>query len=59
MGVMIAPVVGSGSCPAWMQMVEKRALSSSFTQMTLSPCNADPEAEAVNGKPGFSLCYHR
>jgi hypothetical protein len=31
MGVMIAPVDGSGSCPAWMQMVLKRAVSLSFT----------------------------
>jgi hypothetical protein len=31
MGVMIAPVDGSGSCPAWMQIVLNRALSRSFT----------------------------
>src|SRR5678815_1605216 len=30
MGVMIAPVDGSGSCPAWMQTVEKRAVFGSF-----------------------------
>jgi hypothetical protein len=29
-GVMIAPVPGSGVCPAWMQMVEKRASGGSF-----------------------------
>jgi hypothetical protein len=28
---MIAPVEGSGSCPAWMQTVEKRAVFGSFT----------------------------
>src|SRR5688572_28185437 len=31
MGVMIAPVAGSGSCPAWMQRVGKRASGVSFT----------------------------
>src|SRR5688500_8844868 len=33
---MIAPVDGSGSWPAWMQMVEKRAWSGSFTRSTVS-----------------------
>src|SRR5918995_596065 len=28
---MMAPVPGSGSCPAWMHTVEKRAPSGSFT----------------------------
>ena len=32
MGVMIAPVAGSGSWPAWMQTVEKRASGGSFTR---------------------------
>jgi hypothetical protein len=31
MGVMMAPVDGSGSWPAWMQTVLKRARSLSFT----------------------------
>src|SRR4030095_345522 len=31
MGVMMAPVAGSGSCPAWMQRVGKRASGVSFT----------------------------
>ena len=30
----MAPVEGSGSWPAWMQMVEKRAVSGSFTHVT-------------------------
>ena len=30
-GVMIAPVAGSGSCPAWMQIVLNRASLRSFT----------------------------
>jgi hypothetical protein len=34
--VMIAPVDGSGSWPAWIQMVGKRALSGSFTALTVS-----------------------
>src|SRR4029079_14434121 len=33
MGVMIAPVDGSGSCPAWMQTVEKRADAGSFMRV--------------------------
>src|SRR5690606_6692890 len=35
MGVVIAPVDGSGPWPAWMQMVEKRALGSIFTGVSL------------------------
>jgi hypothetical protein len=31
---MIAPVVGSGSWPAWMQMVLKRVRDVSFTRCT-------------------------
>jgi hypothetical protein len=31
MGVMIAPVAGSGSWPAWMHRVENRASSGIFT----------------------------
>jgi len=34
--VMMAPVEGSGSWPAWMQMVEKWAASGSFTSAMLS-----------------------
>jgi hypothetical protein len=31
MGVMMAPVEGSGTCPAWMQTVLNPAFSRSFT----------------------------
>jgi hypothetical protein len=40
MGMMIAPVVGSGSWPAWMQIVEKRAWSESFTARSYQECGA-------------------
>src|SRR6478735_1734673 len=38
---MIAPVVGSGVCPAWIHTVEKRASSGSFMVMGVSrsPCS--------------------
>src|SRR4051794_25316923 len=42
MGVMIAPVEGSGSWPAWRQMVLKRALVLSFTALIISEVNLMP-----------------
>src|SRR5215208_2339126 len=43
---MMAPVDGSGSWPAWMQTVGKRADSGSFTPLTLSAARWQLEAGA-------------
>ena len=57
MGVMIAPVAGSGSWPAWMQRVGKRASGVSFTPAIVAgraaarPCAAARRASLISCGP--------
>ena len=53
---MMAPVDGSGSWPAWMQTVEKRAVSGSFTGSTVSVRRRQEEAPAAAASDPSTRC---